>query len=369
MRYLSIAVLALGVACTPDSSQYVGSAMSDTSPDSAGALTLTLWPESDSAFGGYIRAGAPVRLAGWVYAWYEDGSLQISSITTDGDTVRWTSKVTDAAIGGRFRVKGITHGGSGGTWRANLQRGSAATVARLHSRRSEVWDEVVPTFLLLGVVFALARWVRREPWPPLPTPPAYPAFSSAPVGISGWLLLFTFGQIVVPLIGLARSWHTVFSPFSNNPLWDAHGVAWFVRPLIASEKLFPILHLALQPVGVVLIVRRSRFAPRFWAGFLITLATYLVLDAAVAQALAASLTDVVGREIGQGFALAASHATITNVRNAGFAIIWATYWCRSTRVRMTFGSVGLDRPVIEPPRVPTEPANPEPTTVTTAVEG
>ena len=86
--------------------------MVDSAADSAARLTLTLWPSSDSSFGGYLVVGAPVERHGGVYARHEDGVLTIHWLTSNNDTLLWRSRQSSDALGGTFNV--IGEGGMSG---------------------------------------------------------------------------------------------------------------------------------------------------------------------------------------------------------------------------------------------------------------
>jgi len=196
---------------------------------------------------------------------------------------------------------------------------------------------------MIGAVVAAALWIRREPPPPAPQPPTHPAFSSIAVGVAGWLLLFTIGQVVTPLIVLARSNALMFA---SNPLWNMGRAGAMFRPLIMFERGFFLAKLAVPIIGVALIVKRSRFAPRFWVAFFAYATAFIAFDLVADWVLVNQLVREFGAEITATFRLGASNALTSNLRGIAFSLIWGAYWTRSVRVRATFGSGGLDRGVV-----------------------
>src|SRR5262249_37250424 len=196
----------------------------------------------------------------------------------NGDTTRWMSRTRDSTIGGRFSVIGGPRPGSGGTRHPPLRHRPPARAPPPRPRASSgPHAPILARLPFLALIFWAPLLIRRRPWPPAPVPPAYPAFSSVPVGISGWLLLFTIGQIATPLTIIGRS-GPMFESLDNSPLWDAGGFVWFLRPLIVIERLIRMMQVALPVIGVILIVRRSRFTPRFWVAYFSVMFAYTMTD-------------------------------------------------------------------------------------------
>lgn len=156
-------------------------------------------------------------------------------------------------------------------------------------------------------------------------PSADPTASAAPVGIGGWLLVFTVG--LVP--------HLVLS---------GRHIAAALQGAPGTGGLFgalAVLTLVGHGLGLLLIVRRHRFAPAFFT---------LYLPLAIA---AAVLTPEVGTlqaaEAGRlGIADAAAQARMVASATVRIAVgvlvaaLWIGYWARSRRIRATFGSTGLE---------------------------
>jgi hypothetical protein len=312
--------------------------MTDAAPDSAAALTLTFWAHTDTSFGGYLRVGPPVSVGGGAYGWHDDGALQIATVSNAGDTVIWTSRAVDTLIGGHYRVTGGPHDGQAGTWRARLQRGSAATQASLRKRdRTAVtMGAVLGAVAVLVLVLAVARWIRREPLPPLPPQgDAWSAFARLRC-ISGFLAWFLIGQSVAPVIALARL------PAATDMIrdsWPLGALSPLMHPLLVLELVFHVAQVIVPLGGVFLIIKRSRFAPRYWFAYLAVLALYAVVDIGGAAIFSDQLAHYVPTDASSNAEQAGARSS--NLRLLLWSAVWALYWLRSERVRATFGSTAL----------------------------
>lgn len=340
----------IAAACSDGSAtRYAGSVMDETAPQSLGSLRLTFFSRTDSSFAGVMELGAPAHGTGTAYAWFEDGDLRIVTVgSRSGDTIRWTSTLTDTTLGGRYLVTGGRHAGQQGTWRARLVSGPPATPATLRSPPpapvptvSSLW----PLLLLLMAAVALGRWIRRAPG-------AAAGEAYSPSGrrrVGGWLVVFFVGQlltVVTWFTGVDRSWTDYTRTLGSAAVFVG------LRPLIVLETAMFMLSLPIVLVGLFLLARRSRCTPRYWFSYHMGIALYVLADHAAMAFIHPQMARLYGDH-----ALARSTASGTMTGRLGTvvaALIWSLYWVRSRRVRATFGAAALDREVTLPPATPSE---------------
>lgn len=340
-------LLLLAAACSGSTTQYAGTVMSEADPESEGSLRLTLYSRTDTSFSGVIDLGPPAHGTGSAYAWHEGSELHVVSVGAEsGDTIRWISRLTDEGLGGRFEVVGGKRTGESGTWRARLVAGPPATVATLRGARAfplPRWTALLSLLLVIGIGLAVGRWILRAPGGPSPATTESRPFSSPRSGIGGWLAFFAGARGIATLFFIARVGRVWSGYFASIGLAAAvHGM----QPLIVAETTIGSLLLPLNIVGLVLLLRRSRYAPRFWFAFLLATGAYLLADHGAMALIEPQLRRLVGAA-----ALADSDASsklATVFRDVGINILWALYWVRSERVRKTFGAAALDRAVMEP---------------------
>ncbi len=348
MRRLLCGLTVAGTLACADGpvTRYVGSAMYDAAPDSAGSFELTLYSHTDTSFSGILQVGAPIPGTGPAFAWHEGTTLNVVTVSAaGGDTILWTSRSADAELGGRFEISGGAHVGHGGTWRARLTNGPAATEATLKGPRRYPAPPVSTLWPLLALTAAgiwAVRWIRSAPTTVAISDGSSPASPSAPArsysGVSGWLALFLLGQSMALILALMRM-RDVAQTFRDG--FPIASVVTGMRPLIVLESAVQALLPAVIVLGLVLTVRRDRHAPRFWFAYLALSAAYLLSDIAMGVHIHAEMS----RLLGSGYAKAMANeggGTTTLLRQALMTIVWALYWVRSERVRATFGSAALD---------------------------
>jgi hypothetical protein len=347
-RFLLGGLLVAAVAACRDqtATQYAGTAMNDASPERSATLTLTLFSRTDTAYGGVIDIGPPATGTGGVYAWHKGEEIKIVSVgAASGDTIVWTSKLTDRDLGGRFEITGGPRAGQVGTWRAALVKGPPATPATLRSPQgvpvppvSAIW----PLAFIAAWVWWLARWVSRAPRPGSDDTPNELMVAPAPIpladvraGIGGWLALFVFGQSV-GIVTLLLRIGTLRDQYVTSI-----GLGAAVRglqPLVVVEMFVQLVTPLAAIAGLVLIVRRSRLAPRYELALLTFMALYALIDLAVTIPVTAEMerllgADAAGKSKGIDRSMAAQIIT---------SLAWSLYWVRSRRVRATFGAAALD---------------------------
>jgi hypothetical protein len=315
--------------------------MNDAAPDSASRLTLTLWSRTDTSFTGYLILGAPLHGGGSAYLWHESGVLKMLTVSEAGDTIVWTSRRSDEAIGGQYHIVGGEASGQGGTWRATLAAGSALSPATLRRGRSSVllppFDAIWPVLLIMGIVVIGVRWILASPTS-TSSPELLPGQTGA---VSGWLALFICGQLVTIVIMLAKV-GTLLEPFQRG-VWDLGSAVAGMHGLLAMEMLTHVVQILAPAIGVYLIVARKRYAPRFWLAYLVFMGAYAVIDIAGGAYLRPQLEALTGPQPSP-MPDAGTSPSQTNLRTIMVALLWGLYWSRSAKVRARFGHAALDRP-------------------------
>lgn len=348
-RLLGVISIACTMACSGRQvTQYTGSAMNDATPESAGSFKLTLYARTDTSFSGVLELGAPLPGAGPAYVWQEGTVLKIVTVAARGnDTTVWTSNRADTEVGGRFEITGGEHAGQGGTWRARLTSGPAATQATLRQPQqfplppvSSLW----PLLLLAASVVGIARWVRAAPSPPTGIdtggidPPSDGSDPRREIG--GWLALFLLGQSIAILVAIAT---VIGVPASLRGTLPVGSIVYGMRSLLLLESGIQVLLPVLVLVGIVLAVRRDWRAPRFWFAYLSASAVYLLIDLAASAHVHAEMVRLLGARYETAVAKDHASTQVATIRQVFLSLVWALYWIRSERVRDTFGSAALDR--------------------------
>jgi len=346
--------------------------MNEASPEAAGSLRLTLFARTDTSFTGVIELGPPAHGTGGAYVWHEGSELRISSVAaSSGDTIYWTSKLTDEGIGGKFEITGGPREGQGGTWRARLTKGPPATVEtlRLPNRGPRTPTTAMwPVLVVLAIGVGLTYWVRTAPERMIAsaaTAPRIRLLNDRTPGISGWLLLFVIGQGASILSSLIQ-----FGSFRKE-YTESMGVGAIVagmQPLLVLELTLQILAPLLVVVGIILAVRHHRYAPRYWFSYLAFSVVFLALDLAMMYHIKARLGALLGATY---LAASTQYDLIARglLRALVVSTLWAVYWTRSERVRVTFGAAALDRTALPLPGGTSETLDAPAITGTAAVPG
>jgi hypothetical protein len=348
---LGVALLAvLAAACTDTSvARYAGTAMLDSSPDSAAEFELTFIGRDDSSFNGAVRLGPPVNLIGSAYAWHDGAGLRIYvSSQKPADTALLVSKSISEEIGGRFDIIGGPRDGQGGTFHGSLVNGRPATATTLDLPRPRpippLWA-LWPALILIGAFGWAARWIRRvPPFPPDSDGIRQPATGRPRTSLGGWLAFFTLVE--------ALSLLNVYTQVKGMPTQMRDSLA--ANALVPGYAALMVLELSVRAIqlpiivtGLVLIFRRSRITPRFWFVVFCWVVTFSAIDLVAGSI----LNDMLGRAIGGS--IETPKESLTLIRQLLMGIVWAAYWRKSDRVRRTFGSAALDTvslpPSVSPP--------------------
>jgi len=144
---------------------------------------------------------------------------------------------------------------------------------------------------------------------------------------------------------LTRSAH--FLDFIDKGTWRIGAVVPGLRGLLVIEKLMFLVQLAAPAVGLYLIAKRSRFAPRYWFAYLAAVGTFAAFDIGTGLWVEYSIDHVLHSDGSDDQTRQSMHAM--NLRAVLIAILWCCYWARSKRVRARFGQGALD---VAPASVP-----------------
>jgi len=215
----------------------------------------------------------------------------------------------------------------------------------------------------------VTRWTQRTPRPVVSEAPdgldapvkrAFTIPDTLTPGISGWLLLFVIGQCVGAITGLIRIGQL------RSDYRESFGLGLIITgmsPLVVLEIAVQVLAPLIAIVGTVLTVRRSRYAPRFWFGYFVFSIGYLAVDLGMMLYVQSEL----GRLLGAAYrAESGGYSTFGRglFRALIASAVWAAYWARSHRVRVTFGAAALDhiaypvRHVADAAIIPADPIGP-----------
>jgi hypothetical protein len=337
-----VAAVVAAAACSGSTTQYVGTVRSEANPEVESSIRLTLHAASDTSFGGVVDIGLPAHGTGSAYAWIDGTGLQMITVGAEsGDTIRWISRLTDNGLGGPFEIIGGERAGQEGTWRARLVAGPPATVATLRARGgvpsprpTALW----PIALLLGVGYLLGRWILRATRTVPVAGGPLGAFAARHSGIGGWLALFVLGRavaVVVTLVHVRTAWGSYLTSI------DLGAAVTGMQPMIVLETCVAFLLFPLNVLGLVLLLRRTVYAPRYWFALLVITAVFLLTDHVSVLYLHPQVVHLVGA--GAFADTPAGDQASAIVRDLLFSVIWALYWAQSLRVRATFGTAALDR--------------------------
>ena len=313
-------------------------------PDSRSApLTMNVWGSTDSTFRGYMTIGAPLGRSGAMFGRFVKESLEFTSVSESGDSIRWRSSGVGLQLTGDYEILGGAGVGQSGTWSVALAHGTALAspgskpAGSISPLRSD-W----PWWLLLASVTLAVVWGFAHIWRHGDAAVVEWSFPVTDAdarlrGVGGWLTWFLFLQIVGLLLTLYRI-RMIWSVF--------HGLNWMIgeilpalRPTIAMESVLHILSLVIQPIGVVLTARLDRRARQWWMLFYALAIAYRVADFAGGQHLLAVRPSIVGVEGARRAAEETLFARDMNSWALANSILWLLYWCRSRRVRLNFGPV------------------------------
>ena len=329
-------------ACGRGAARYEGTVTYKTSPDTSRSLHITALNWTDSSFGGMVEIGAPSG-AGSAYGWFPNDTLNIVSLSPQGDTLVWKGTPQGPTLGGTYKVIGGPSLGAAGVWKAQLVAGRAITAKNLSATDSSDvgWTEILTVLGGIAVLALLSlRWMLQVPSTPTSPPPAS-SLAPALYGVGGWMLWFLIGQGVTVLFMLARL-PELWSP-DTQASWSIGTLLPGLRPLLTIEAAMHLGQIGLPVVGIVLTVQHRSRTPRFWVLYLLFLGAYGVIDVIGAELIQARSQELFGNPQLGGEEGDVGQAITMNTRMVMWAMIWSLYWIRSIRVKQTFGLTALER--------------------------
>jgi len=324
-------------------SRYQGTATSDADAKPL-QLTLTVTSRADTSFGAYMKVGTWPARSGDGFGWFPNETLNLLTISPAGDTVLWKSSRYENELAGRYAVLGGGRSGEVGYWSARLVHGVSLGAIKhglgIVARVGIVAEPLLTLLIILAFGWFVARWILRAPARSTSSTPATP-FRRDLEGVGGWLAFFVLGQSVTALLALVRI-PELWSSIAEGT-WDLGGALGGVRWLLVLESVFHVGRIAIPVVGIYLIARRKRTAPRLWYAYLLTLLAYALTDIIAAESMRQQLMAIFARERAEQVSAEMLKAARLNIQLTIFALIWAAYWVKSDRVRLTFGHGALDR--------------------------
>ena len=152
-------------------------------------------------------------------------------------------------------------------------------------------------------------------------------------GFHGWLFFFFISACIGAL-------------FRVYILFQASRMLWLVASsgelgLISAsvgEVLIAVIFVLAMAFGLLLFANQDSRTPRFWTGYFLAV---IPLDIAVYSLIAVQTIYYEQTNFGAAFwGLLRSGG----LRGAAISLVWALYWMRSKRVRLTYGTAGFERP-------------------------
>lgn len=176
---------------------------------------------------------------------------------------------------------------------------------------------------------AVAR--HNDSQSPLETKPAaVKSEGGRPEGVKNWLAFFALGQIIVVVWGLFALW----SDARELATWSARGIT-AASDAVAAVWVFDACAALMATASFVLLLlmfRRNPLTPRV---------ALIVLPASAVLALFSAVSITYIRSVrATGADTNDLPLAADAVRTIVYALVWTLYWCRSKRVRNTFGSNG-----------------------------
>lgn len=152
---------------------------------------------------------------------------------------------------------------------------------------------------------------------------------SQPKGIGGWMILPMLGLVFSPLLMSYHLWHDILPIFTDGtfsaittPGHPAYHHLW--APLLPLEFAGNVFLIALALVTLVLILRKSRLAPRFAIAWFASVALIQTADY-----FASNLIPLIAEQDD-------SEQLKLMVRGIIAACLWIPYFLVSKRVKATF---------------------------------
>lgn len=167
------------------------------------------------------------------------------------------------------------------------------------------------------------------------TPPI-PSSVRGPIGIRGFLLFFTVGQIAAVLFGLTQV-PALLEGFTADA-WALGNSSPVYRPMVIIEAIAQLATIGCGAVGLWLIFRKDARAPRFYRVFLAAVVGYGLIELSGMYLVYSDLLElaVQAGQPTQELEGLQQEANTTAVRGIAYSFIWLAYWHNSKRVSNTF---------------------------------
>jgi len=152
-------------------------------------------------------------------------------------------------------------------------------------------------------------------------------------GFHGWLFFF----FITACIGALFRVYILFQ--ASRMLWlvASSGELGLISASV-GQLLIAVIFVLAMAFGLLLFANQDSRTPRFWTGYFLAV---IPLDIAVYSLIAVQTIYYEQTNFGAAFwGLLRSGG----LRGAAISLVWALYWMRSKRVRLTYGTAGFERP-------------------------
>ena len=160
-----------------------------------------------------------------------------------------------------------------------------------------------------------------------------------PVGIRGFLLLFTVGQIVALLINGAQL-PSLLEGFAPD-VWALGNSIPAYRPMVVIEALGQVAIIGCGAIGLWLLLRKDVRTPRFYRIFLAFVVGYGLIELGGSHLVYSDFIELATQagQPTQDLEGLRREASTTALRMIAGCLVWGLYWRKSKRVANTFVEV------------------------------
>jgi Protein of unknown function (DUF2569) len=305
---------------------YRGTLVNSEAPDKPVKFEFAVFQRgnaSDASVVGWLQFAAPLTWSGpaGVLRREPDSVLYLASLSMAGDTILWRSGTRTGTLSGFYRFIGGENSGQHGTFQLEPQPRTSATTLLAGCIFLGLTAYLVMCIIVVNSCDAWWSW--RE---------SSPAVAPEKNSIDGWLLLFLTGQLALLTyqIMMATDLGEIF-----RGTWMLGIATPHLRPTLIIGTASQFLQIIGIIAGLVLFVRRSPTTPPYWVGFFIVMAVAAIYGAAADTWITPTFRVLFGP--GKTTIADDIHKQMTlGVGMIAYAIICASYWTRSERVRVLF---------------------------------